>query len=67
MGFYIHEEFETKLHFKDVCCIQMAISHHLEEHGEHIDSEMKTRMNKLINRLGREMYDHPDNDKPNAH
>lgn len=34
---------------------------------EVMDKEMKERMNSLMNRLGREMYDTPENDKPNSH
>lgn len=67
MGFYINEEIETKLHFKDIVLITAAFGDYIEKYGERMDEEQKTRMNKLVNRLGKEMYDNPDNDKPNGH
>ena len=67
MGFYIKEEIETKLHYKDIALITAAFGDHIEKYGDKMDEEQKTRMNKLVNRLGNEMYNHPENDKPNSH
>jgi hypothetical protein len=67
MGFYINEEIETKLNFKDILLITVAFGDYIEKYDEKIDNEQKTRMNKLVNRLGQEMYNHPDNNKPNSH
>ena len=67
MGFYINEEIETKLHFKDIVLITTAFGDCIEKYGNKMDAEQKTRMNKLVSRLGKEMYDNPENDKPNGH
>ena len=67
MGFYINEEIETKLHYKDIALITVAFSDYIEKYGDKMDEEQKTRINKLVNRLGNEMYNHPDNNKPNSH
>ena len=67
MGFYINEEIKTKLHFKDIVLITVAFGDYIEKYDEEIDNEQKTRMNKLVNRLGQEMYNNPDNNKPNGH
>lgn len=67
MGFYINEEIKTKLHFKDIVLITTAFGDYIEKYGERMDEEQKTRMNKLVSRLGKEMYDNPDNDKPSGH
>lgn len=67
MGFYINEEIETKLHWKDVTLIGVAINNHIERYGDKIDDEQKERMLRLTNRLHQEMYDNPDNNKPNSH
>ena len=67
MGFYINETFKTELHYKDVVLISIAFGDYIEKYGSKMDEEQKTRMNNLVNRLGVEMYDHPDNDKPNGH
>lgn len=67
MGFYINEEIETKLHFKEIIEITVAMNHYIDLYKDRMEDEQKTRMLSIINRLGREMYDHPDNDKPNSH
>jgi len=67
VGFYINEEIETKLHYKDITLISVAFGNYIEKYGDKMDTEQKTRMNKLVNRLGNEMHNHPDNDKPNGH
>ena len=67
MGFYINEEIETKLHYKDVVLIGLAFFDHLERYGKDVDKEQKDRMNKLTHRLYQEMYDNPKNDEPNGH
>ena len=58
MGFYINEE---------ITLITVAFGDYIEKYGEQMYAEQKTRMNKLVSRLGNEMYNHPDNDKPNGH
>jgi hypothetical protein len=67
MGFYIKEEIKTKLHYKDIALITVAFGDYIENYGDKMGTEQKTRMNKLVNRLGNEMYNHPDNDKPKGH
>ena len=67
MGFYINEEILTKLHWKDVTLITVAIGQYIEEYGDRMDPEQRSRMNNLVNRLGKELYNNKENDKPNSH
>lgn len=67
MGFYINEEIETKLHYKDIILITTAFGDFINNYGDKIDKEQKTRMTNLVNRLGNEMYNTPENDEPNGH
>ena len=53
MGYDIHTEITTKLHYKDVVCICASISHYMNTVGKlkGADSDIVKRMNKLMNRL----------------
>ena len=67
MGFYINEEIKTKLHYKDISLIAVAFGDYIERYNDNINEEQKLRMNKLVNRLGQEMYNHLENNKHNSH
>lgn len=67
MGFYINEEITTKLHYKDISLISVAFAIYQEQFKDTADKEILDRMRKLVDRLSSEMYNHPDNDKPNGH
>lgn len=67
MGFYINEEIETKIHYKDISLIAVAFGDYQERFKDTADKEILDRMKKLVNRLGVEMYNHPKNDEPNGH
>jgi len=62
MGFTINEKFETELHYQDVALISVAFSEKIERHEHTMNQDQLKRMNRLVDRLGVEMYDHPDND-----
>lgn len=67
MGFYINEKITTELDYRDVVLIGIAFQLYKEQFEETADKEVLQRMNSLVNRLNQEIYDHPDNDKPNGH
>lgn len=67
MGFYINEEIETKLHYKDISLIAAAFGDYQERFNDTADKEVLDRMTNLVNRLSTEMYNHPHNDNPNGH
>lgn len=67
MGFFINEKIKTELHYKDISLITVAFGNYIELYGNNMNEEQKQRMNNLVNRLGKEMYDNPKNDKPNGH
>lgn len=66
MGFDINEEITTKLHYKDVSLISVALNMYLESAGKAVDSEVSQRATRLVNRLGNELYDCPQTE-PNGH
>ena len=55
------------LHYKDIILLTVACMDYIERLGHVMSSEDKKTIRVLVNRLGTEMYNHPDNDKPNAH
>jgi predicted SpoU family rRNA methylase len=67
MGFYINEEIETKLHYKDISLIAAAFGAYQERFNDTADKEVLDRMRDLVNRLGIEMYNNPKNEEPNGH
>lgn len=62
MGFTINEEITTKLHYKDIASIMVLVGLYTEVYKETADKEFLKRINNLVNRLGKEMYNHSDND-----
>lgn len=56
MGFDINETITTKLHYKDIALIAVAIGNYQEQYGKDIDEELLQRMINLVNRLGEEVY-----------
>jgi hypothetical protein len=62
MGFTINETITTELHYKDIAVISVAIGEYQRLHKKTGDNEFYDRMTRLVNRLGEEMYNHPDND-----
>lgn len=58
---------QTSLHCEDVFVIQFAVNEYLENYSDIMDKEVKRRMKKLVHRLFKELYDNPENDKPNGH
>ena len=67
MGFYINETVTTELSYKEITLIGVATNVYLDACGENIDKEVKEILLLMLSRLNREMYNHPDNDKPNGH
>lgn len=67
MAFTIKEEITTKLHYKDISLIAVAFGIYQEQYKDTADKDVLKRMNRLVDRLGHEMYNHPDNDEPNGH
>jgi len=67
MGFTINEKIKTELTYKEIALIAVACGVYQEQFSETADKDILRKMASLVNRLGKEMYDHPDNDKPNGH
>ena len=61
MSFNINEYITTKLHYKDIALIAVAIGDYQERHKD-ADKEVLQRMTNLVNRLGSEMYNCPEDD-----
>lgn len=67
MGFTINEKIKTELTYKEIALIAVAFGVYQEQFSETADKDILRKMASLVNRLGKEMYNHPDNDKPNGH
>lgn len=62
MGFNINTEITTKLSMEDVALITSNLSNFIE----HSEGNVKSHAIRLINRLGEELYNCPQ-DEPNGH
>lgn len=67
MGFTINETIITKLHYNDIALIAVAMGEYQRIYKDTADVEVLQRMVRLVDRLGVEMCNHTDNDKPNGH
>jgi hypothetical protein len=62
MGFTINGEITTKLHYKDIALIAVAMGEYQRLYMETADKDIIDRMRNLVNRLGNEMADCPQDD-----
>lgn len=62
MGFYINEKITTELRYEEICLISVACGEYIRLYGDDLDKDALHDMKSLIDRLGREMSDHPKND-----
>jgi len=62
MGFTINETITTTLHYKDIALIAVAMGLYMEQYKDTADKDILERMRNLVDRLGYELYDHPDNE-----
>lgn len=60
MGFTINETIKTTLHYKDIALIAVALGEYQRLHKGPSDDETLVRARNLVNRLGVEMYNHPE-------
>lgn len=67
MGFTINEKIKTDLTWEEVALIATIFGDYQERYEKKVDEKTLKTMISLVNRLGRELYNHPDNDKPNGH
>jgi len=67
MAFTLNEKITTILTWEEICLISVACGEYQRLYGEDADKDVLRTMKFLIDRLGREMANHPDNDKPNGH
>ncbi len=65
MGFTINETVKVELHYTDIANICIIFYEYKTKNSA--DKRVLQGMEKLINRLGIELANHPDNDKPNEH
>jgi dissimilatory sulfite reductase (desulfoviridin) alpha/beta subunit len=56
----INETIKTELHYKDIALIVVAIGEYQRLYKETAEKEVLQRMASLVNRLGVEMYNCPD-------
>ena len=61
MGFTINEEIITKLHYKDIALITVAFGEYQRLYSNTAEKDVLDRMRYLVDRLGDELYNHPDN------
>ena len=62
MGFNINETITTKLHYKDIALIAVAMGMYQEQYKDTADKDILDRMKKLVDRLGHEMANCPQDD-----
>lgn len=67
MGFTINETIKTELHYKEIALIAVAMGEYQRLYKDTTKKEVLKEMERLVNRLGVEMHNCPDNDKPNSH
>ena len=67
MSFTLNGKITTELTVEEVSAIAVACGEYLRLYANIADLKTARTMLNLTNRLGRELYDHPDNDKPNGH
>lgn len=66
MGFNINEIITTKLHYKEIALIAVAMGEYQRLYKDTAEKKVLQEMEQLVNRLGSEMYNCPD-DEPNGH
>jgi len=59
MGFNINETIETKLHYKDISLIAVALGEYQERYKNSAEPEILKRAKDIVNRLGNEMSNFP--------
>jgi len=60
MGVSINSEIKTKLTYQEIALLAVAVGNYVDVIKD--DEELVKKFNKLINRLGNEMYAYPKND-----
>ena len=61
MGFTINEEIKTKLNYKEIALLAVAVGEYTRRIKDK-DPELVKEYNALVDRLGVEMYAYPKND-----
>ena len=62
MGFNINETVTTKLHYEDIALIAVAMGIYQDQYKDTADKDTLDRMRKLVDRLGHEMANCPQED-----
>jgi hypothetical protein len=65
MGFNINEVIKTELHYKEIANIAVAVGEYLRVHKDTANKDVLLSMERLVNRLGEEMYNCPEEDNLN--
>ena len=63
MGFNINEKIKTELHYKDIALIAVALGDYQKRYKDSAKPEILKRAKDLVNRLGIEMYDCPEDNE----
>lgn len=56
MGFDINGEITTRLHYKDVALIAVAIGIYIDNYEKTAGDDTIKRMKRIVDRLGNELY-----------
>ena len=67
MGFYINDKITVELTYQEVCAITAAVGEYTRLYSEDADPSVIKDMKSVVNKLGKELFDHPDNNEPNGH
>lgn len=67
MSFTLNEKITTELTCEEIAYIAVAVGEYQRLYEKTADADVLRVMRHLVDRLGREMANHPDNDKPNGH
>lgn len=59
---YINETIKTTLHYKDIALIAVAFGLYQEKYKKTASKDVLLRMDRLVNRLGEEISNNPNND-----
>ena len=59
MGYSINETINTELHYNDIALIAVAMGEYQGRYKDTADKKVLDRMKRLVNRLGKEMADCP--------
>lgn len=67
MGFTVNKKINIELTHEEAIIINVALSIYQMEYKDTADSDILKKMKIISSKIGRELFNHPDNDLPNGH